>query len=103
MNLGVLQACMRAWRTHFPLPEKQKHLKSFLGLVTYFRDHVEGLPVLTKPLNDLTTPYKKSSSIIRTPQLEVLCKHIQEAVGNCPKLYYVRGQRPPYPCAHGRI
>ncbi len=24
----------------FPLPEKQKHLKSFLGLVNYFRDHV---------------------------------------------------------------
>ncbi len=24
----------------FPLSEKQKHLKSFLGLVNYFRDHV---------------------------------------------------------------
>jgi hypothetical protein len=51
----------------FPLPEKQKHLKSFLGLVNYFRDHVEGLSVLTKPLNDLTTPYKKSGSIVWTP------------------------------------
>ncbi len=60
----------------FPLPEKQKHLKSFLGLVNYFRDHVEGLSVLTKPLNDLTTPYKKGSSIIWTPQLEELFKHI---------------------------
>ncbi len=38
----------------FPLPEKQKQLKSFLELVNYFRDHVEGLSVLTKPLN-LTT------------------------------------------------
>ncbi len=60
----------------FPLQEKQKHLKSFFGLVNYFRDHVEGLSVLTKPLNDLTTPYKKGSSIIWTPQLEVLFKHI---------------------------
>ncbi len=68
----------------FPLTEKQKHFKSFLGLVNYFRDHVEGLSVLTKPLNDLTTPYKKGSSIIWMPQLEVLFKHIQEAVGNCP-------------------
>ncbi len=34
----------------FPLSEKQKHLKSVLGLVNYFRDHVEGLSVLTKPL-----------------------------------------------------
>jgi hypothetical protein len=72
----------------FPLPEKQKQLKSFLGLVNYFRDHVEGLSVLTKPLNDLTTPNKKSSSIVCTPQLEGLFKQTQEAKGNCPKLYY---------------
>ncbi len=51
----------------FPPPEKQKHLKSFLGLFNYFRDHVEGLSVLTKPLNDLNTPYKKSSSIMDAP------------------------------------
>jgi hypothetical protein len=51
--------------------------------------HVEGLFVLTNPLNDLTTPYKKSSSIVWTPQLEELFKQTQEAVGNCPKLYYV--------------
>jgi hypothetical protein len=77
-----------------PLPEKQKHLKSFFGLVNYFKDHVEGLSVLTKPLNDLTTPYKKSSSIMWTPQLEELFKRIQEAVGNCPKLYYVDNDLP---------
>ncbi len=78
----------------FSLPEKQKHLKSFLGLVNYFRDHVEGLSVLTKPLNELTTPYKKGSFIIWTPQLEELFKHIQEVVGNCPKLYYVDNDLP---------
>ncbi len=55
---------------------------------------MEGLSVLTKPLNDLTTPYKKSSSIMWTPQLEQLFKHIQEAVGNCPKLYYVSNDLP---------
>ncbi len=57
--------------------------------MNYFRDHVESLSVLLKPLNDLTTPYKKSSSIVWTPQLEERFKLIQEAVGNCPKLYYV--------------
>ncbi len=60
---------------NFPLLEKQKRLKSFLELlVNYFRDHVEDLSVLTKPLNDLTTPYKKSGSIVWTPQLEELFK-----------------------------
>jgi hypothetical protein len=54
----------------------------------------EALFVLTKPLNDLTTPYRKISSIIWRPQLEELFKQIQEAVGNCPKLYYVDNDLP---------
>jgi hypothetical protein len=29
----------------FPLPVKQKQLKSFLGLVNYFRDHVKGFSI----------------------------------------------------------
>jgi hypothetical protein len=33
----------------FPFPEKLKHLKSFLGLVNYFRDHVRGLSSMVKP------------------------------------------------------
>jgi hypothetical protein len=73
----------------FPLPRKQKHLKSFLGLVNYFRDHVENLSVLSKPLYDMTTPYKKSDIVVWTPQLEEQFRLIQEAEGNCPKLYYV--------------
>ncbi len=63
-------------------------------MLNYFRDHVEGLSVLAKPLSDLTTPYKKSSSIIWTPQLEELFKQTQEAVGNCSKLYYVDNDLP---------
>ncbi len=53
----------------FSLPRKQKQLKSFLGLVNYFRDHVENLSVLSVPLNDMTIPYKKSGTIVWTPQL----------------------------------
>jgi hypothetical protein len=43
----------------FALPVKQKQLKSFLGLVNYFRDHVQGLSHKVKPLNDIMIPYKK--------------------------------------------
>ncbi len=73
----------------FSLPRKQKQLKSFLGLVNYFRDHVENLSVLSVPLNDMTIPYKKSGTVVWTPQLEERFRVIQDAVGNCPKLYYV--------------
>jgi hypothetical protein len=37
----------------FVLPVKQKQLKSFLGLVNYFRDHVQGLSHKVKPLNKI--------------------------------------------------
>ncbi len=57
--------------------------------MNYFRDHVENLPVLSIPLNDMTIPYKKSGTVVWTPQLEERLCLIQEAVGNCPKLYYV--------------
>jgi hypothetical protein len=73
----------------FPLPRKQKQLKSFLGLVNYFRGYVENLSVLSVPLNDMTITYKKSGTVVWTPQLEGRFRVIQKAVGNCPKLYYV--------------
>ncbi len=73
----------------FQLPRRQKQPKSFLGLVNYFRDHGENLSVLSVPLNDMTTPYKKSGTVVWTPKLEERFYVIQNAVGNCPKLYYV--------------
>jgi hypothetical protein len=73
----------------FPFPEKQKHLRSFLGLVNYFRDHVKGLSTMVKPLNDMVNPYKKNTQISWTPQMEQVFIAVQEAVGNCPKLFYV--------------
>ena len=73
----------------FPFPEKQKHLKSFLGLVNYFRDHVRGLSSMVKPLNDMVSPYKKNTLITWSTEMEQVFRTVQEAVGNCPKLFYV--------------
>ncbi len=65
----------------FPLPVKQKQLKSFLGLVNYFRDHVKDLSNKVKPLNDIMVPYKKGTSIDWTPRLEECFRDVQESVG----------------------
>ncbi len=73
----------------FALPAKQKQLKFFLGLVNYFRDHVQGLSHKVKPLNEITIPYKKGASIDWTSRLENSFKDVQESLGNCPKLFYV--------------
>jgi hypothetical protein len=73
----------------FPLRVKQKQLKSFLGLVNYFRDHVKGLSHKAKPLNDIMIPYEKGTSIDWTPRLKQCFRDVQESVGKCPKLFYV--------------
>jgi hypothetical protein len=52
----------------FALPVKQKQLKSFFGLINYFKDHV--------PLNDIVIPYKKGTSIDWTPRLEQCFKDV---------------------------
>ncbi len=48
---------------NFALPAKQKQLKSFLGLVNYFKDHVQGRSHKVKPLNEIMVLYKKGTSI----------------------------------------
>ncbi len=65
------------------LPAKQKQLKSFLGLVNYFRDHGQGLSHKVKPLNEIMIPYKKGASIDWTPPLEQSFRDVQESVV-CP-------------------
>ncbi len=74
----------------FALTVKQKQLKSFLGLVSYFRDEIQGLSHKVKSLNDIMIPYKKGTFIDWTPRLEQCFRDVQESVvGKCPKLFYV--------------
>ncbi len=86
----------------FPFPKKKIHLRSFLGLVNYFRDHVKELSTMVKPLNDMVNPYKKNTQIFWTPQMEQVFIVVQEAVGNCPKLFYV-DMMPADSCTHRRV
>jgi hypothetical protein len=73
----------------FPLPEKQKQLKSLLGLFNYFRSHVKDLSNKVKPLNDIMVSYRKGTSIDWTPRLEECLRDVQESVGKCRKLFYL--------------
>ena len=44
----------------FPLPTTHKAMKSFLGLVNYFRDHVENHSIITQPLQAMVVNYSKN-------------------------------------------
>ncbi len=58
----------------FPFPEKQEHLRSFLGLVNYFRDHVKELSSTVKPPFDMVNLYKKNTLITWSPEMEQVFK-----------------------------
>ncbi len=36
----------------------------------------------------MVNPYRRNTQIAWTPQMERVFKAVQEAVGNCPKLFY---------------
>ena len=40
--------------TEFPTPRTKKNVKSFLGIVNYYRSHIDGAAAIAKPLTDLT-------------------------------------------------
>jgi hypothetical protein len=63
MGLKGAASYFQRMMADFALPAKQKQLKSFLGLINYFRDHVQGLSHKVKPLNEISIPYKKGASI----------------------------------------
>ena len=50
----------------FPLPETQKNLLQFIGLASYFRDHVPNMTEMTVPLRKLIPrkSYKSNSKLV---------------------------------------
>ena len=49
---------------NFPLPRTQKDLKSFLGLVNFFREHIMHHSTMVAAMNALTTQYRPGKMVI---------------------------------------
>ena len=79
---------------HFPLPRRMVEMLSFLGLVNYFRDHLPDISELTRPLREMTTPYKKNNPLTYTPEQEKLFYHVCDVVANCAKLEWIDDKSP---------
>ena len=54
----------------FPKPVIAKHLKSFLGLVNYFRDFIRNQSSIVHPLHQLILNYNKTKKILWTPEAD---------------------------------
>ena len=74
---------------HFDRPHTQAGMKSFLGLINYFRDHVEHFAGITKPLNDQLLNYTKRKVLQWTPDLDLAFEQAKQAVYTCKFVYYV--------------
>jgi hypothetical protein len=69
----------------FPIPKTVKEIKSFLGLLGYYRKFIPQLAKLTKPL---TSCLKKGAKIELTPTYIECFKHCQNLLSNDPILQY---------------
>jgi hypothetical protein len=77
-----------------PLPKNGKDLKSFLGLVSYFRDHIRHLASMTRPLLEVAKRYEKSRVIKWTPEAIDAFETIKRAINDCPVLFFIDDDSP---------
>jgi cleavage and polyadenylation specificity factor subunit 1 len=78
----------------FQLPETHKKLKSFLGLTSYFRQHVKDYVTMSHGLNDMIAPYKPRQRLTWTPEQIRQFEELKNSVVNCPKLHFLVPDRP---------
>jgi hypothetical protein len=82
---------------NFPRPQSKKHVKSFLGLANYFRDHIKNHSMRVQPLQDLVEGYDKSKSreqVVWTDECNRAFEDIRQAIDECPLLWFVDDHSP---------
>ena len=82
----------------FPLPTTTTKLQSFLGLTTYFRDHVKDMTKLERPLRDMlkAKANKKHVQLTWDDDSHKAFKTLQHAVWNCATLFFYDNTLPVY-------
>ena len=80
---------------NFRKPKTVKDMKSFLGVISQFRDHVDHFGDITSPLYALTNEYDKvkHNQIKWNSELEQAYENVKSKVANCPKLFFASSRR----------
>ena len=78
----------------FPLPPISKQLKSFLGLVNYFRDFVRNHSNIVKPLHALLTNYQKSKKNLWTEEAKPAFESIKAEIAKCTTMHFLNDTDP---------
>ena len=73
----------------FPCPTVSKQLKSFLGLVNYFRDFIRNQSTIVRPLHALLTNYQRTKRIVWTSEATSAFNEIKEQVSKCTTIHFI--------------
>ena len=80
----------------FRKPVTASQMKSFLGLTSVFREHVDHYGDIVAPLHGMIPDYKKRSQLVLkwTPQLDASFYDLQQKVAACQKLFFLDDTSP---------
>jgi len=79
---------------NFPVPQKLKDLRSFLGLVNYFRDHIRNHSTVVGPLYDVLDVLTKTRKLVWTDDAKNAFHSIKREIEKCPTLFFVNDNAP---------
>jgi hypothetical protein len=77
-------------------PITQKHLKSFLGLANWFREHVQNYSIIAIPLQKLILGYTPRNQLVWTPEATEAFENLRLLIHKCPKLFFLDDVSPIY-------
>jgi transposase InsO family protein len=80
----------------FPTPTISKHLKSFLGIANYFRDHVRNHSMVVKPLHMLLSNYCKTKKVTWTVEALNAFQQIKKEILKCTTMHFLTDNDPIY-------
>jgi transposase InsO family protein len=73
---------------NFPLPRTPKELRSFIGLVNYFCNHIKNHSEVMRPLRTIL-PADNRKKLIWSAEAVNAFEEAKLAVSNCPKLFFL--------------
>ena len=73
----------------FPLPQTAKHVKSFIGLANYFRDHIHNHSTIMAPIQLMILDYERSRKVIWTEEAKASFEKMKNLIADCPKIYFL--------------
>jgi hypothetical protein len=77
-------------------PKYAKELRSFLGLASYFRDHIDHHAENTKPLQEMLADHDKNKRLIWTEKSTDAFYKIKDSIRKCPKIFFMDDNSPVY-------